>query len=188
MVRIISVFGSQVMAGYTIAIRIIIFVLLPSWGLSNAAATLVGQNLGAKQPDRAQRSVWFTAVINMILMGTIAIAFIAAPGFFVGLFIREPAVLASGISCLRILSYGFVAYALGMVVIHSFNGAGDTATPTVINFFCFWLFEIPLAYALALPFGIEETGVYIAILAAETAMTLLGVMLFRRGRWKLREV
>lgn len=188
MVRIISVFGSQVMAGYTVAIRIIIFVLLPSWGLSNAAATLVGQNLGAQQPERAQRSVWFTSIVNMILMGTIAVVFIAAPGFFIGLFIREPSVLASGVSCLRILSYGFVAYALGMVVIHSFNGAGDTATPTVINFFCFWMFEIPLAYALALPLGMEETGVYIAILVAETGMTLVGVILFRRGRWKLREV
>ncbi len=188
MVRIISVFGSQVMAGYTIAIRIIIFVLLPSWGLSNAAATLVGQNLGAKQPERAERSVWITGGINMILMGSIAIAFIAWPGFFIGLFINEPAVLASGISCLRVLSYGFVAYALGMVVIHSFNGAGDTVTPTFINFFCFWLFEIPLAYMLALPFGLNENGVYIAILAAETAMTLVGVQLFRRGRWKLREV
>jgi len=188
MVRIISIFGSQVMAGYTIAIRIVIFVLLPSWGLSNAAATLVGQNLGARQPDRAERSVWFTGFLNMALMGSIGIAFIAWPGFFIGLFISEPAVLASGITCLRFFSYGFVAYALGMVVIHSFNGAGDTATPTVINFFCFWLFEIPLAYALALPLGMAENGVYIAILAAETAMSLAGVIIFRRGRWKLREV
>lgn len=188
MVRIIAVFGSTVVAGYTIAIRIIMFTLLPAWGLSNAAATLVGQNLGAKQPERSEKSAWQTGVINMILMGIIAIVFIAFPGFFIGLFINDPSVIASGILCLRILSYGYVAYALGMVIVHSFNGAGDTFTPTIINLFCFWLLEIPLAYILALPLGLEENGVYIAILAAETLMTLSAVMLFRRGRWKTREV
>ena len=150
----------------------------PWWGRTWAPNSLSGRSVRCGLPR----------VINMILMGSIAIAFIAWPGFFIGLFISEPAVLASGISCLRIISYGFVAYALGSVVIHSFNGAGDTATPTFINLFCFWMFEIPLAYVLALPFGLNENGVYIAILAAETAMTMVGVLLFRRGRWKLREV
>ncbi len=188
MVRIISVFGSQVMAGYTIAIRIIIFSILPAWGLSNAAATLVGQNLGAKKPKRAEKSVWMTGSINMGLMGLIAFFFIFFPGFFVRLFISDPVVVMSGVSCLRIVSYGFIFYALGMVMVQAFNGAGDTATPTFINFFCFWLIEIPLAYVLALPLGFEEKGVYIAIVAAESIMTMTTVFFFRRGRWKLREV
>lgn len=188
MVRIIAVFGSTVVAGYTIAIRIVIFTLLPAWGLANAAATLVGQNLGANKPGRAESSAWRTGVINMILMGIFAIVFIAVPDFFIGIFIKDPNVLASGILCLRMISYGYVAYALGMVIVHSFNGAGDTTTPTFINLFCFWLFEIPLAYFLALPLGLEEKGVYIAILAAETLMTMAAVVLFRRGRWKTREV
>jgi putative MATE family efflux protein len=188
MVRIVSVFGSSVLAGYTIAIRIVIFSILPAWGLSNAAATLVGQNLGAKKPERAERAAWHTGVINMMLMGGISVFFIAWPGFFIRLFIQDPAVVASGILCLRWLGYGFVSYGLGMVVVHSFNGAGDTATPTFINFFCFWLLEIPLGYVLALPLGLEEQGVYIAILAAETMMTVAAVVLFRRGRWKTREV
>lgn len=186
MVRIIAVFGSQIMAGYTIAIRIIIFSILPSWGLSNASATLVGQNLGAKKPERAEKAVWWTGIINMALMGSIALAFILFPGFLIGLFIDDPLVIIAGKECLRFISFGFVSYALGMVMVHSFNGAGDTLTPTIINFFCFWLFEIPLAYLLALPFGLEEKGVYIAIVAAETLMTLAAVLLFRRGRWKTK--
>ncbi|MFC2158285.1 MATE family efflux transporter, partial [Acidobacteriota bacterium] len=151
MVRIISVFGSEVMAGYTIAIRIIIFSILPSWGLSNAASTLVGQNLGAKKPERAERAVWLTASINMTLMGILALFFIFFPEFFMRIFIDELPVIASGVTCLRYLGYGFVLYALGMVTVNALNGAGDTATPTFINLFCFWLFEIPLAYILAIP-------------------------------------
>jgi putative MATE family efflux protein len=186
MVRIVSVFGSAVLAGYTIAIRIVMFTILPAWGVSNAAATLVGQNLGAKKPERAERSAWQTGIINMIFMGALAVFLIAFPGFFIRLFIQDPSVIASGIICLRWLGYGYAAYGLGMVIVHSFNGAGDTATPTVINFFCFWLLEIPLAYLLALPLGLEEKGVYIAILAAETVMTASAALLFRKGRWKTR--
>jgi putative MATE family efflux protein len=188
MVRIISVFGDQVMAGYTIAIRIVLFSIFPSWGMANAASTLMGQNLGAKKPERAERAVWHTGIINMAFMGVIAFFLILFPGFFIRLFIDDPIVIASGTVCLRILAYGYVSYALGMVMVHSFNGAGDTTTPTIMNFVCFWLFEIRLAYGLALPFGLEERGVYIAILAAETAMTVAAVLIFRRGRWKTREV
>lgn len=188
MVRIIAVFGSEVLAGYTIALRIIIFSLLPSWGLSNAAATLVGQNLGAKRPERAERAVWITGFINMGLLGVFAVFFILFPGFFIRLFIGEPNVVASGALCLRIISYGFLFYAFGMVMVQAFNGAGDTATPTKINFFCFWLLEIPLAWFLALPSGMEEKGVYAAIVVAETIMTVVGIILFRRGQWKARKV
>jgi putative MATE family efflux protein len=188
MVRIISVFGDQVMAGYTIAIRIVLFSILPSWGMANAGATLVGQNLGAKKPHRAEQAVWQTGFINMGFMGVIAVFLILFPGFFIRLFIDDPTVIASGKDCLRILSYGYVSYALGMVMVHAINGAVDTTAPTIINLFCFWLFEIPLAYGLALPFGLEENGVYIAILTAESAMSIAAVLIFRRGRWKTREV
>lgn len=188
MVRILSVFGNEVLAGYTIAIRIIIFSLLPSWGISNAAATLVGQNLGAKKPDRAERSVWYTGITNVILMGCIGIFFVFWPDYFIRLFIDDPAVIRHGATALRMISYGFIAYGMGMVMIQSFNGAGDTNTPTWINFFCFWLLEIPLAYTLSLVMGFGEYGVFFAILSAETVMTILAVILFRRGRWKLKEV
>jgi len=188
MVRIVSEFGSEVLAGYTIAIRVIIFSLLPSWGLSNAAATLVGQNLGANKPDRAQRAVWATGKANMIFLGSISLIFIAIPGFFIELFIDDPQVIESGITCLRIISYGFVLYALGMVMIQALNGAGDTGTPTMINFFCFWLIEIPLAYLLAIQLGWAEKGVAYAIIAAESVMAVWGLYLFRKGKWKLRKV
>jgi len=188
MVRILSVFGNEVLAGYTIAIRIIIFSLLPSWGLSNAAATLVGQNLGAKKPERAERAVWFTGITNVILLGSIGIFFVIWPEFFMRLFIQDDIVVGYGATALRLISFGFLAYGMGMVMIQSFNGAGDTNTPTWINFFCFWLLEIPLAYTLSLVMGFREYGVFFAILSAETVMTILAVILFRRGKWKLKEV
>jgi putative MATE family efflux protein len=188
LVRIIAVFGSEVLAGYTIAIRIIIFSLLPSLGLSNAASTLVGQNLGAKKPKRAERAVWVIGFANMVFLGIIAVIFILFSGPLVRIFIKEANVVTSGSVCLRFLAYGYLFYALGMAVIQGFNGAGDTATPMKINFFCFWLLEIPLAWFLALPMGMEEKGVYAAIVIAEAMMTIVSVIIFRRGKWKKRKV
>jgi putative MATE family efflux protein len=188
LVRIISVFGSEVVAGYTIAIRIVLFVLLPSWGVSNAASTLVGQNLGAKKPERAEKAVWFTGKVNMILLGIVGMVLIAFPSFFIKLFIDDPAVIMHGASGLRIISYGFAAYGLGMVLINSFNGAGDTTTPVKINFLVFWMIEIPLAYFLAIVMKYEETGVFASIVISETLLTIVAWLIFRRGKWKLNEV
>lgn len=188
MVRIVSVFGSAAVAGYTIGIRIIIFALLPSWGLSNAAATLVGQNLGAGRPDRASRAAWITGFTNMFLLGIVSLVFIMFPGMFIKLFITDPEVLRYGITCLQIVSAGFLFYAMGMVMTQSLNGAGDTYTPTLLNFICFWMIEIPLAWFLALKMGYEVEGVYYAIVVAESTLTLMGIYVFNRGRWKLKKV
>jgi len=188
LVRIISMFGSEVVAGYTIGIRIIGFTLLPSWGLSNAASTLVGQNLGAKKPDRAERSVWVTGWINMALLGLIGAILVLFPEPFIRLFINDENVIASGVLCLRIVSLGFISYGLGMVLANSFNGAGDTATPLKINIVAYWLVEIPLAWLLAITAGLEEEGVFISIVVAETLLTIISWLVFRRGKWKLKEV
>lgn len=188
MVRIISVFGSEVVAGYTIAIRIILFSLLPSWGVSNATATLVGQNLGAEKPERAERSVWLTSRVNIFLLGFIGLIFVLFAEYFVRLFIDDPAVVNPGAQCLRIISLGFLFYGFGMVLIHAFNGAGDTRTPTMINFICFWIFEIPLAYFLAIPMGIGEQGVFYSIVIAETLLTIIAFIMFKRGKWKENKV
>lgn len=188
LVRIISIFGSEVVAGYTIAIRIIGFTILPSWGISNAASTLVGQNLGAKKPDRAERAVRVTGWVNMVLLGLIGLILFIFPGFFIRMFISEEIVINSGILGLRIISIGFIAYGLGMVLVNSFNGAGDTSTPLKINVFAFWMVEIPLAYIFALKLGMEEKGVFIAIVFAESLMTFIAWLVFRRGKWKLKEV
>ncbi|MCX6254067.1 MAG: MATE family efflux transporter [Bacteroidia bacterium] len=188
LVRIISIFGSEVVAGYTIAIRIIGFTILPSWGISNAASTLVGQNLGAKKPDRAERAVWVTGWVNMILLGIIGLILVLFPEPFIRLFIGNENVIKSGVLGLRIISIGFVAYGLGMVLVNSFNGAGDTSTPLKINILAFWFVEIPLAWLLAIKAGFNEEGVFIAIVVAESLMTLIAWLVFRRGKWKLKEV
>src|SRR5437660_3984696 len=188
LVRIVSTFGAAALAGYTIAIRIVIFAILPSWGLSNAAATLVGQNLGAKQPERAQTSVWRTGFYNMLFLGFIGVIFILFAEPIVRLFTHDPAVVPLGTSCLRILSYGNVGYAYGMVMLQAFNGAGDTVTPTIVNLFGFWLLEIPLAWWLALRAGFASNGVFFSIVIAEAAIAVAGVLLFRRGHWKLQKI
>jgi len=188
LVRIVSVFGSAALAGYTIAIRIVIFIILPSWGLSNAAATLVGQNLGAKQPERAEASVWRTGLYNMIFLGLIGIVFVVFAEPIVLLFTRDPEVVPLAASCLRIISYGNIGYAYGMVMLQAFNGAGDTVTPTVVNFFGFWLLEIPLAYFLAIRAGFQARGAYFSIVIAECAIAAAGILLFKRGKWKLQRI
>jgi putative MATE family efflux protein len=188
LIRIVSIFGSAALAGYTIAIRILIFVILPSWGLSNAAATLVGQNLGAKQPERAESSVWRTGLYNMIFLGGIGLFFVIFAEPVIHLFTNDPAVVPLAVSCLRILSYGNIGYAYGMVMLQAFNGAGDTVTPTVVNFFGFWLVEIPLAYFLAISARLGVNGVYISIVIAEAAIAAAGIVLFKRGRWKRQQI
>src|SRR5215471_6685335 len=188
LVRIVSTFGSVAVAGYTIAVRIIIFAILPSWGLSGAAATLVGQNLGAGKPDRAEQSVWRTGLYNMSFLGAVAVVFIVFPEQIIRLFTDDPAVIPYGVNCLRIFSYGNLAYAYGMVMVQSFNGAGDTFTPTSVNFFGYWLFQIPVAYLLSFHTSMGPNGVFAAVPIAETAIAVVGVALFRRGRWKLKKI
>jgi putative MATE family efflux protein len=191
LVWVVTSLGEEAVAGYTIAIRIIMFVLLPSWGMANAAATLVGQNLGAKQPERAERSAWIVGIGNMFFLGLVSIIFIAIPDSFIGFFVNasdEPMVMQSGITCLRVVSFGFLVYAMGMVMINSINGAGDTATPVWVNFIAFWLMEIPLAYMFTIVFDLHIRGVCYAILIGETALTLIAMAIFRRGKWKLKEV
>src|SRR6267154_456503 len=188
LVRIVSIFGSPALAGYTIAIRIVIFVILPSWGLSNAAATLVGQNLGAKQPERAEQAVWRTGLYNMLFLGLIGVIFIFFPEPIVRLFTHDPEVVPLGAACLRIVSYGNLGYAYFMVMMQAFNGAGDTITPTIVNFFGFWLFEIPLAYWLAIVLKMHSNGVFFSIAIAETAMAAASAILFKQGRWKKQKI
>ncbi len=188
LVRMVSVFGSAALAGYTIGIRIAIFFILPAWGLSGAAATLVGQNLGARQPERAEESVWKTGFYNMLFLGGEGVFLVLFAGPIVRWFTSDPAIIPLGIACLRIISLGNIGYAYGMVMMQAFGGAGDTVTPTVLNFFGFLLFEIPLAYALAIPMGMRSNGVYWAIAIAESLIAAVSVLLFRRGRWKERKV
>jgi putative MATE family efflux protein len=188
LVRIVSIFGSAALAGYTIAIRILIFVLMPSWGLSNAAATLVGQNLGAKQPERAETSVWRTGFYNMLFLGGIGVFFIFFAEPVIRLFTNDPAVVPLAVSCLRILSYGNIGYAYGMVMLQAFNGAGDTVTPTIVNFFGFWLLEIPLAWFLAITLRLQSNGVFWSIVIAEAAIAVAGIVLFKQGRWKRQQI
>jgi len=188
LVRIIAVFGSAALAGYTIALRVIIMALLPAWGMSNAAATLVGQNIGAGKPDRAETSVRRTGLWNMIFLSSVGLFFIIFAASVIGWFTSDPGVLPYGIDCLRYVSYGYAFYAWGMVIAQAFNGAGDTLTPTLINFFCYWLVQIPLAYALAIPVGMGPRGVFMAIAIAESILAVVAILAFRRGKWKEQQI
>ncbi|MGZ4815668.1 MAG: MATE family efflux transporter, partial [Terriglobales bacterium] len=188
LVRIVSVFGAAALAGYTIAIRIVIFVILPSWGLSNAAATLVGQNLGAKQPERAETSVWRTGLYNMMFMGAVGVALIVFADPLVALFTNDRGVRPLAAAALRIVSYGNIGYAYGMVMLQAFNGAGDTVTPTMVNLFGFWFLEIPLAYWLAMRTSLHANGVFWSIVVAEAAIAAASMVLFRRGKWKKQAI
>jgi Na+-driven multidrug efflux pump len=188
LVRILSAFGSGALAGYTIGIRIIIFALLPAFGISNAAATMVGQNLGAGSPDRAERAVWTAARYNMAFLGAVGLVFLVAAPLITGLFTSDELVQPFAVACLRIVSLGFVFYACGMVLTQSFNGAGDTWTPTVINLFVFWLWEIPLAWWLTTRTEIAARGVFFALTIAYSSLAIVSAVLFKRGGWKRTRV
>lgn len=184
LMRIVAAFGSTALAGYTIAIRICMFALLPSFGVSNAAATMVGQNLGAGRADRAAASVWMASWINMGLLAGLTLVFVLVPHNVVAPFGDDPAVLAIAAESLRIISYGYPFYAWGMVLVQGFNGAGDTWTPTRLNLVCFWAIQVPLAWTLAHPAGLGADGVFWSVAGAESLMTLAAAWLFRRGRWR----
>lgn len=184
LMRIMADFGSAALAGYLIGIRIIVFAILPGWGMANASATLVGQNLGAGQPERAEKSVWRAALLNVIFLGIVTVVFYTLADFILQFFSEDKEVLRNGIQCLQIVSLGYIFYAYGMVINQSFNGAGDTRTPTVISLLGFWVFQIPLAYALAHIFHTGPVGVYAAISIAESLMAVVGIYIFRQGRWK----
>ncbi len=188
LVRIVSIFGASALAGYTIAIRIVVFAILPSWGLSNAAATLVGQNLGAGKPERAEQAVWRTGLYNMLFLGSLGVLFVFFAEPIVRLFTHDPAVVPLAATCLRIVSYGNIGYAYAMVMLQAFNGAGDTVTPTIVNFFGFWLLEIPLAYWLAISMRLQSNGVFYAIVVAEGSIAVASAVLFKRGKWKAQKI
>ncbi len=188
LMRIMSEFGSEVLAGYTIAIRVIMFTLMPSWGMSNAAATLVGQNLGAKQPDRAEISVWKTGKYNAYFMGVVSLVYLLFAKSIISLFNTTPSVVENGALCLQIIAVGYVFYAYGMVVTQAFNGAGDTKTPTKINFFSFWMFQLPIAYVAALVLDWGAKGVFVAITAAEILLAVMAIIWFKKGNWKQVQV
>ncbi|AMM52965.1 multidrug transporter MatE [Rufibacter sp. DG15C] len=180
--------GDHGSAGYQTALRLLMFFILPAWGLSNAAATLVGQNLGAKQIDRAEQAVWKTVKYNVIFMAFVTMISLVGAGYFVAFFTNDAQVQAVAIQAIRIMSVGYIFYGIGMVLINTFNGAGDTWTPTWVNLGGFWAFQIPLAYLLAKTFGLGPLGVFIAIPVAETFITLVSIYLFKRGKWKTVKV
>jgi putative MATE family efflux protein len=184
LVRIIATFGSAAVASYTLAMRIMIFALLPSWGMSNAAATMVGQNLGAKKPDRAEQAVWRAGIYNMVFLGLVALVFIAFAEPIISVFTRDPQVVPMAAAALRTVSYGFVFYAWGMVLVQAFNGAGDTVTPTVLNLICFWGWQLPLAWFLAFPAHMGASGVFATIAISYSTFAVLAFFMFRRGKWK----
>ena len=184
LMRIVAIYGSGPIAAYTIALRLVEFVFLPAWGLGNAAATLVGQNLGANKPDRAEHSTWRASQYNVIFMTSVGFLMLGAAPWITGLFSSDPEVLRYGTNCLRILGIGFPMYAVGMIVIQALNGAGDTARPSLLNFICFWLLQIPLSWWLATRLSLGPNGVFVAIVVSESLLTVLAVLVFRRGTWK----
>jgi Na+-driven multidrug efflux pump len=184
LVRILASFGSAALAGYTIGMRIVMFALLPSFGMSNAAATMVGQALGAKKPERAEQAVWTTAKYNAIFLAVIGLAFVVFARPIVDGFTHDASVARYGIMALRTVAYGFVFYAYGMVIGNSFNGAGDTRTPTWINLFVFWVLEIPLAWVLSHWTGLGVLGVFVAMTIAFSTLAVVSSLVFRKGRWK----
>lgn len=188
LVRVIAMFGSTAMAGYTIAIRILIFALMPAYGIGAAAATMVGQSLGAKLPERAESAVWTAAKFNMLVLGAIGVVFLLFATPLVRLFTQDQGVTDVAVFGLRVVSLGFPLYALGMVLEQSFNGAGDTQTPTWINVLAFWVVQIPLAWLLSTRAGLDERGVFIAVPIAYIVLAAVSAVLFERGRWKLRSV
>jgi len=188
MARIISLFGSATVAGYQVGIRILLFFLLPAWGMSNAAATLVGQNLGAKKPERAEESVWKTAKYNSAFMALVTLFFLLFAKPIVGLINSDAEVVKIAVQALKIITLGYIFYGIGMVMMNAFNGAGDTRTPTLISLFCFWLFQIPFAYFLAIYLKMGPLGVFLAIIMAETLIAAISFILFKRGKWKLIKI
>lgn len=188
LMRIIALFGDEAVAGYVIAIRLVIFTILPSWGLANAAATLVGQNLGAGKPERAETSVWRAAFLNMLFLLSVSVVYFFLARPILSFFDSDPAVMEAGVLSLRIICAGYIFFAYGMVISQAFNGAGDTRTPMLINLFCFWMLEIPLAYFLAVGLGWELAGVCWAIAGSETVLAIIAVLIFRQGWWKTVEV
>jgi putative MATE family efflux protein len=182
--RIIIQSGSAAFAGYQIAIRVIIFTILPSWGMANAAATLVGQNLGAGKPDRAEKSVWKAGQLNMIFLGFISLAFFLLAETIMRIFTQDEEAIRYGKQCLTIVAFGYVFFGYGMVVIQSFNGAGDSRTPTIINIFIYWLFQVPLAYFMSMTLDFGASGAFWAIAIAESVLAVVAILAFRRGTWK----
>ncbi|MEM6893979.1 MAG: MATE family efflux transporter [Bacteroidota bacterium] len=188
LMRIMSEFGSEVLAGYTIAIRVMLFSLMPSWGMSNAAATLVGQNLGAKQPDRAEKSVWITGKYNAYFMAVVSVLYLFFAKDIIFFFNTTPVVVEKGALCLQVIAAGYVFYAYGMVLTQAFNGAGDTQTPTKINLVSFWVYQLPFAYLAAFTLGWKSTGVFVAITTAEVLLAIIAMVWFKKGNWKKIQV
>jgi Na+-driven multidrug efflux pump len=188
LMRLMSEFGSEVLAGYTIAIRVMMFTFMPAWGMSNAAATLVGQNLGAKQPERAEKSVWITGKYNAFFMLAVSLVYLFFATEIIGLFTDTSSVITNGALCLQVVAAGYIFYAYGMVVSQAFNGAGDTRTPTKINFIAFWVFQLPFAYLAAMTFELGALGVFLAITLAEVMLSLIAIIWFRKGYWKKVQV
>lgn len=188
LVRVIAAFGSPAVAGYTIGIRMVLFAILPSWGLSNAAATMVGQALGAGKPERAEQAVWTACRYNVVFLGVIGVVFVALAPQIVGIYTSDPVIAGHAVACLRIVSLGFMFFAYGMVLTQAFNGAGDAWTPTWINIACFWVWQMPLAYFLAIKSGMGPSGVYWAVMIAFSTLAVVSAVIFRRGQWKRKQV